>query len=222
MDLKNICKFWSLIKTHHLLVCNIINMMPYNGCSQMLHISLKTEKSFIAHPWHLLCVVGLEEYSAHDWRAATSGTARSSYLARVGPVPRTIYGTLWLWCGQFEVGLLQLLQLLSGVGISWEVLVLVSPNNSPHKWPLTRKLFLFDDVVMYHIRMHFAQIFAFKQNYWEGCSSCGYECLTEILTFADTGFIHTKHCNTPIDLWPRVLLRCYCVDKLLFAEVNQK
>ena len=86
MDLKNICKFWSLIETYHLLVCNIINMMPYNGCSQMLHISLKTEKSFIAHPWRLLCVVGLEEYSAHAWRAATSGTARSSYLARVGSV----------------------------------------------------------------------------------------------------------------------------------------
>ena len=86
MDLKNICKFWSLIKTHHLLVCNIINMMPYNGCSQMLHTSLKTEKYFIAHPWRLLCVVGLEEYSAHDWRAATSGTARSSYLASVGTV----------------------------------------------------------------------------------------------------------------------------------------
>ena len=68
------------------LVCNIINMMPYNGCSQMLHISLKTEKSFIAHPWRLLCVVGLEEYSAHDWRAATSGTARSRYLSRVAPV----------------------------------------------------------------------------------------------------------------------------------------
>ena len=54
MDLKNICKFGSLIKTHHLMVCNIINMMPYNGCSQMLHISLKTEKSFISHPWRLL------------------------------------------------------------------------------------------------------------------------------------------------------------------------
>ena len=52
----------------------------------MLHISFKMEKSFIAHPWRLLCVVGLEEYSAHDWRAATSGTARSSYLAWVGPV----------------------------------------------------------------------------------------------------------------------------------------
>ena len=89
MDLKNICKFWSLIKTRHLLVCNIINMMPCNGCSQMLHIWLKTEKSFIAYPWRLLCVVGLEEYSAHDCRAATSGTARSSYLARVGPVFRT-------------------------------------------------------------------------------------------------------------------------------------
>ena len=53
----------------------------------MLHISLKTEKKYIiAHPWRLLCVVGLEEYSTHDWWAATSGTARSSYLARVGPV----------------------------------------------------------------------------------------------------------------------------------------
>ena len=38
----------------------------------MVSISLKTEKSFIAHPWCLLSVVGLEEYSAHDWRAATS------------------------------------------------------------------------------------------------------------------------------------------------------
>ena len=72
MDLKNICKFWSLIKTHDLLVCNINKMMPRNGCSQMLHISLKTEKSFIAHPWCLQSVVDLEEYPAHDWRAATS------------------------------------------------------------------------------------------------------------------------------------------------------
>ena len=35
-----------------------------------------------------------EEYSAHDWRAATSGTARSSYLARVGPVSETTCFTL--------------------------------------------------------------------------------------------------------------------------------
>ena len=48
------------------------------------------EKSFIAHPWIQRSVVGLEEYSAHDWRAATSGTARSSYLARVGPVTETV------------------------------------------------------------------------------------------------------------------------------------
>ena len=40
----------------------------------------------------------------------------------------TRYGTLWPWCGQLEVELLQLLQLLSGVGISWEVLVLVSQD----------------------------------------------------------------------------------------------
>ena len=100
MDLNNICKFWSLIKTHHLLVCNIINMMPYNGCSQMLHVSLKTEKYFIAHAWRLLCVVGLEEYSAHDWRAPTSGTARSSYLARVGPVAPHI---CWFPYARWEV-----------------------------------------------------------------------------------------------------------------------
>ena len=60
MDLKNICKFWLLIKMHDLLVCNIVKMVPYNGCSQILHISLKTEKSFIAHPWCLLSIVGLK------------------------------------------------------------------------------------------------------------------------------------------------------------------
>ena len=38
------------------------------------------------------------------------------------------YGTLWTWCGQFRIGLLQLLQLLSGAGISWEILVLVSQD----------------------------------------------------------------------------------------------
>ena len=73
MDFKNICEFWSLIKMHYLLVCNIIKTMPpYNGCSQMVSISLKTKKYFIAHPWCLLSVVGLEEYLAHDLRAATS------------------------------------------------------------------------------------------------------------------------------------------------------
>ena len=41
MDLKNICKFWSLIKTHQLLVCIIINMMPYNGCSHCCIFRLK-------------------------------------------------------------------------------------------------------------------------------------------------------------------------------------
>ena len=53
-------------------MCNIIKTMPYNGCSQMVSISLKTKKSFIAHPWCLLSVVGLEEYSVHNWRPATS------------------------------------------------------------------------------------------------------------------------------------------------------
>ena len=53
LDMKfsnEIGKFWSLIKTHHLLVCNIINMMPYNGSSQMLYISLKTEKIIYRPP----------------------------------------------------------------------------------------------------------------------------------------------------------------------------
>ena len=51
MDLKNICKFWSLIKARDLLLCNIIKMVTYNSCSQMLHMSLKMEKSFMAHRW---------------------------------------------------------------------------------------------------------------------------------------------------------------------------
>ena len=38
----------------------------------MLRILFNTKKSFIAHPWCLLSVVGLEEYSVHDWQAATS------------------------------------------------------------------------------------------------------------------------------------------------------
>ena len=53
-------------------MCNIIKMLPYNGCSQMLHVSLKTEIFFIANPCCLLSIVGLEEYSTHDWRTATS------------------------------------------------------------------------------------------------------------------------------------------------------
>ena len=76
------------IKTHDLLMCNIIETMSYNGCSQMVSISLKTNISFIAHPWCLLFVVGLEEYSAHDWRAATS--------VQRAPVTWHEWG-LWFW-----------------------------------------------------------------------------------------------------------------------------
>ena len=54
--------------------------------------------------------------------------SESGYNAGRLVVLGTRYGTLWPWCGQFEVGLLQLLQLLSGVGISWEVLVLVAQD----------------------------------------------------------------------------------------------
>ena len=69
---------------------NIIEKIPFMVYLEIQCITFKMEKSFIAHPWIQRSVVGLEEYSAHDWRAATSGTARSSYLARVGPVERTM------------------------------------------------------------------------------------------------------------------------------------
>ena len=65
---------------------NIIEKIPFMVYLEIQCITFKKEKSFIAHPWIQRSVVGLEGYSAHDWRAATSGTARSSYLARVGPV----------------------------------------------------------------------------------------------------------------------------------------
>ena len=65
---------------------NINEKIPFMVYLEIQCITFKMEKSFIAHPWIQRSVVGLEEYSAHDWRAATSGTARSSYLARVGPV----------------------------------------------------------------------------------------------------------------------------------------
>ena len=69
---------------------NIIEKMPFMVYLEIQCITFKMEKSFIAHPWIQRSVVGLEEYSAHDWRAATSGTARPSYLARVGPVAHTL------------------------------------------------------------------------------------------------------------------------------------
>ena len=50
----------------------VIKTMPYNGCSQMVSISLKIKNLSSPPPWCLLSVVGLEEYSADDWRAATS------------------------------------------------------------------------------------------------------------------------------------------------------
>ena len=31
------------------------------------------------------------------------------------------------------------------------------PVNSPHKWPVTRKMFPFDDVIMYGIHLHLMQ-----------------------------------------------------------------
>ena len=68
---------------------NIIEKIPFIVYLEIQCITFKTEKSFIAHPWIQGSVVGLEEYTAHDWRAATSGTTRSSYLVWVGPVEIT-------------------------------------------------------------------------------------------------------------------------------------
>ena len=51
---------------------NITEKIPFMVYLEIQCITFKTEKSFIAHPWIQLSVVGLEEYSAHDWRAATS------------------------------------------------------------------------------------------------------------------------------------------------------
>ena len=65
---------------------NIIEKIPFIVYLEIQCITFKTEKSFIAHPWIQGSVVGLEEYTAHDWRAATSGTTRSSYLVWVRPV----------------------------------------------------------------------------------------------------------------------------------------
>ena len=36
-------------------MCNIIKAMPYNGCSQLVSISLKTKKYYIAHPPDACC-----------------------------------------------------------------------------------------------------------------------------------------------------------------------
>ena len=81
---------------------NIIEKIPFMVYLEIQCITFKMEKSFIAHPWIQRSVVGLEEYSAHDWRAATSGTARSSYLARVGPVgqptPLSEYRIIYWLC----------------------------------------------------------------------------------------------------------------------------
>ena len=68
---------------------NIIKMMQYNGYSQILRISLKTEKSFIARPWCLQPIVGLE--CIHwGWSAAINTVRSDSYLAWVRSVISTI------------------------------------------------------------------------------------------------------------------------------------
>ena len=102
---------------------NIIEKIPFMVYLEIQCITFKMEKSFIAHPWIQRSVVGLEEYSAHDWRAATSGTARSSYLARVGPVEAAILNSgvarqklgLWNSLCTTEPTLLEVIKWLSKV-----------------------------------------------------------------------------------------------------------
>ena len=52
---------------------NIIEKIPFMVYLEIQCITFKKEKSFIAHPWIQRSVVGLEGYSAHDWRAADPG-----------------------------------------------------------------------------------------------------------------------------------------------------
>ena len=85
MDVKIFCWFLSLIKTLHLLKCNIIYMMPGIGCSKMLCISLITEKSLsptpgACSPFLALGVfIGVGQTLQHGPRSRTD-------LAWVGPV----------------------------------------------------------------------------------------------------------------------------------------
>ena len=103
---------------------NIIEKIPFMVYLEIQCITFKMEKSFIAHPWIQRSVVGLEEYSAHDWRAATSGTARPSYLARVGPVNQTMTRHRgggrggWVW-GRGRKALGGGCGGLDGVGVGW-------------------------------------------------------------------------------------------------------
>ena len=103
MDIWSSCEFLGFIKMVGWLKFNIIEKIPFMVYLEIQCITFKMEKYFIAHPWIQRSVVGLEEYSAHDWRAATSGTARPSYLARVGPVLSPAVGYWIGWLGADEV-----------------------------------------------------------------------------------------------------------------------
>ena len=64
----------------------VIKTMPYNGCSQMVSISLKIKN--LSSPPPLMPAVRCWPWGVFSWWLASRdlGTARSSYLAWVGPV----------------------------------------------------------------------------------------------------------------------------------------
>ena len=107
---------------------------------------LKQKNLFIAHPWHLLCVVGLEEYSAHDWRAATS----------VQGTPIT-----WRQCGlcswvsshdnipAFQFSLFYNL-FMPTIKKKIKLCIATITDDSPHKGPVMRKVFPHYDIIMTH------------------------------------------------------------------------
>ena len=48
----------------------------------------------------------------------------------------------------------------SSASLAFEWLIHRGPVNSPHKWPVTRKMFPLDDVIMFHIyalELHFPE-----------------------------------------------------------------
>ena len=106
---------------------NIIEKIPFMVHLEIQCITFKTETSFIAHPWIKLSVVGLEVYSAHDWRAATS--------VQRAPVTWREWG-LWSWelvCAagpQTVCSLVSVPQLLLILGIAFLVFSHFRPSAS--------------------------------------------------------------------------------------------
>ena len=127
---------------------NIIEKIPFMVYLEIQCITFKMEKSFIAHPWIQRSVVGLEEYSAHDWRAATSGTARPSYLARVGPVISTTDAISYLGVMFSSSGSFTQAQCKLAEQANKAVFLLYRRINRFRKMKISEILGLFDKIVL--------------------------------------------------------------------------